>query len=203
MLVLGINTTGSFSQIALVNQDKVFDEKSWKAENNESEFLLPMIQELLGKNKWEDINKIFVINGPGPFTALRVAIAVANAIAYGLNIPIIGISAMDYWKQLFDGEFVLNAGQNRVYYNGEVLEFDKFLNSIGKGIKLSGYLKGDQMEILHNKGIKWTGEENLATFGNVILKLIQGDFKGMREKEIVEPLYFFTPVITKSTKSYK
>ncbi|MEA2088424.1 MAG: tRNA (adenosine(37)-N6)-threonylcarbamoyltransferase complex dimerization subunit type 1 TsaB [Patescibacteria group bacterium] len=58
-----------------------------------SDSLLILIDRLFKKEKItaDKLKKIFVIKGPGPFTAVRIAIATANALAYGLKIPVIGV----------------------------------------------------------------------------------------------------------------
>ena len=43
------------------------------------------------KIKLADIDAIAVYQGPGSYTGLRVGISVANAMAWALNIPVVGI----------------------------------------------------------------------------------------------------------------
>lgn len=65
--------------------------KKIKKENLKgSEILLPVIKEILEKNSLaiEKIDKIFVKQGPGSFTGLRVGLSVANTLSHFLKIPI-------------------------------------------------------------------------------------------------------------------
>lgn len=59
---------------------------------HKAQAVLPMINDLLKKDSLElaDINEIEVNTGPGSFTGLRVGIAVANALAFALKIPVNG-----------------------------------------------------------------------------------------------------------------
>jgi tRNA threonylcarbamoyl adenosine modification protein YeaZ len=59
--------------------------------------LLPIIDEgLRGNNlNLKDINKIFVINGPGSFTGIRVGVTVAKTIAWALKKEIIPLSSLE------------------------------------------------------------------------------------------------------------
>ena len=59
----------------------------------QSEKLLLTFDKLLSKNKvkLKDLKAIFVNVGPGSFTGLRVGIDSANALAFSLNIPLVGI----------------------------------------------------------------------------------------------------------------
>ena len=59
----------------------------------QSEKLLSTIDGLLRSQKMSlrRITGIAVISGPGGFTSLRVGITTANALAYGLGLPIVGL----------------------------------------------------------------------------------------------------------------
>jgi len=43
-----------------------------------------------------------VYKGPGSFTGLRIGISVANALAYGLNVPIVSTTGKDWQLQGID-----------------------------------------------------------------------------------------------------
>ena len=57
-----------------------------------SQLLLPLINELLRKNHLvvTDLSEIKVSCGPGSYTGLRVGIAIAQAMAFLLEIPLNG-----------------------------------------------------------------------------------------------------------------
>jgi tRNA threonylcarbamoyladenosine biosynthesis protein TsaB len=55
----------------------------------------------------QQIQGIVIFEGPGSFTGLRIGLSVANALAYGLNAPIVATQG-DEWievgiKQLLNG----------------------------------------------------------------------------------------------------
>lgn len=195
MIILGLNTATNISQIALVQNSEILAEDSWKSEQNEAETLLPNIKKLLKKAKidWSDVGRIAVIKGPGPFTALRISIAVANSLAYGLNLPIWGIPVQDYWKYRRNGRFVLQAGLNRVFYNDKLVDFED-LEVEGE---ITGHLKPIQIEKLIEKGVEFINEEDLPALGEF---LAQAEYK---DEKLVKPEYFAPPNITKSHKKYK
>ena len=58
--------------------------------SNKTQIILPMIDRILKKHllKPEDLSAIEVNPGPGSFTGLRVGLAIANALAFVLKIPI-------------------------------------------------------------------------------------------------------------------
>lgn len=57
-----------------------------------SQVLLSLIRQILDEAgiDMHQINDLKVATGPGSFTGLRVGVAVANALAYSLNIPVNG-----------------------------------------------------------------------------------------------------------------
>lgn len=102
-MILGINTGSEKNSIALFWPEKISKQVCWAsyhasprlrvASHAQSRELLPKIDKLLKKNRIKlfDLNVIAVYQGPGSFTGLRVGISVANALAWGLDIPVVGI----------------------------------------------------------------------------------------------------------------
>lgn len=56
-----------------------------------SQVLLPMIVKILKKNEvdFSDLKAVEVNPGPGSFTGTRVGVAIANALGYALDIPVL------------------------------------------------------------------------------------------------------------------
>ena len=88
------------------------------------EYLTLFIQEVLDKcgKTLKDLNAISVSIGPGSYTGLRIGLAVAKGLCYGLNIPIISIETLDSLleiaKQKYSNETlcaVLDARRMEVY----------------------------------------------------------------------------------------
>lgn len=55
--------------------------------------LLNLVEQLLHREKIElnELTGVVVASGPGPFSALRAAASIANAMGYALDIPVAGI----------------------------------------------------------------------------------------------------------------
>ncbi len=90
-MYLFLSTTGLDSIIALIGDDyKITAQKLWQSNNDQSEKLLSCIEWLLSQQGIlkSQLRGIFVDNGPGSYTGLRVGVASANALAFALNIPI-------------------------------------------------------------------------------------------------------------------
>ena len=100
--VLAIRTEGSKAELHLLDKDgSAEDSEIWQAGRELSVQILVKIQGLLKRNKvdFKNLAGIIVFKGPGSFTSLRIGISVANAMAYSLNIPIVGTSGNDWLRQ--------------------------------------------------------------------------------------------------------
>lgn len=102
---------------------KIFQEKL-EVEFHESEKLLLLIDKVLQKAgiALEDLKKIAVVAGPGSFTSVRIGIAVANALALSLKIPVVSFRT-DEFKNIKDlisqAEKKKGAEQARPFYGAE------------------------------------------------------------------------------------
>jgi tRNA A37 threonylcarbamoyladenosine modification protein TsaB len=86
-------------EIILAEKHDKFKIKKISGRFNQSEKLLPAIDLLLKNNKANGkLKGIGVVTGPGGFTSVRIGVAVANALAYSLKLPVVGIK-----KNQFDG----------------------------------------------------------------------------------------------------
>ena len=104
-MILYINTTGAEKvALALGKAGKLIAKREFKAKYQQSEKLLPAIDLLLQTAgvKLKDVKSIVVVTGPGPFTATRIGVTVANALAYALKMNIVGVKASEFggWKEL-------------------------------------------------------------------------------------------------------
>lgn len=75
--------------VRLMIDDQTF-EKEKKVEARSAQLVLPLIEELLSENSLtpQDLDEVEVNEGPGSFTGVRVGVSIANAIAFGLGIPV-------------------------------------------------------------------------------------------------------------------
>jgi tRNA A37 threonylcarbamoyladenosine modification protein TsaB len=69
-------------------RDKTRVTHIFQTDHNLSEKLIPEIKKFLQKQKVKlnQIKKIEVMAGPGPFSRIRTAVATANALAYALQL---------------------------------------------------------------------------------------------------------------------
>jgi tRNA threonylcarbamoyladenosine biosynthesis protein TsaB len=111
MIILALRTDKPEAEIYLLENNKELSHTKWHAHLQLAETLNSKIKEILNKSSisYKDIEGIVIFEGPGSFTGLRIGSAVANALAYSQNIPIVSKSG-DNW--LKDAANSLLAGQN-------------------------------------------------------------------------------------------
>jgi tRNA threonylcarbamoyl adenosine modification protein YeaZ len=101
-MILVINTADLEKVfIGLIKNNKLIDRVVLSAKFRQSEKLLPAIDRIMKRLglKIGNLKAIVVVDGPGPFTALRVGISVGNTLAWALNIPVFGIHKDEFVNQ--------------------------------------------------------------------------------------------------------
>jgi len=94
MKILAIETSGEVAGVALLNDGEIVAERSFTARMTLNQRLAPEIVELLGGPVADaGLRAIAVGIGPGSFTGVRMGVAVAKALAHGLELPLAGVSA--------------------------------------------------------------------------------------------------------------
>jgi tRNA threonylcarbamoyladenosine biosynthesis protein TsaB len=98
MLILTLRTDKPEAEIGIYNGLIKNDYYTWPAHRQLAETIHKKLRDILAKNHIQlyDLEAIAVYRGPGSFTGLRIGISVANALADGLKIPIVG-SGGDVW----------------------------------------------------------------------------------------------------------
>jgi tRNA threonylcarbamoyladenosine biosynthesis protein TsaB len=95
MRILALETSTEFCSVALW-QDGLLSDRFEQAGQRHSKILLPMVDEVLriGGVKLSRLDGIAFGAGPGSFTGVRIACGVAQGLALGANLPVIGISTL-------------------------------------------------------------------------------------------------------------
>ena len=93
--ILAFETSTELCSAALWLEGEI-DSREVMAGVRNSELLLPMIDELLASHglKAAELDCIAFGAGPGSFTGLRIACGVAQGIAFGINVPVVGVSTL-------------------------------------------------------------------------------------------------------------
>jgi len=97
MRVLGIETSAAHrGSVALVEAGRLVREASHTEPNTHAEKTLPLVEQVLAETGWtrSSLDRVAVGIGPGSFTGLRVGMALAQGIALGLGIPVVGVGSL-------------------------------------------------------------------------------------------------------------
>lgn len=98
MLVLAVDTTSAHGSMALLDADALRGVLAFRtAHPRHAESLLPSMDYLLAQVGVElhDVEGFAVAVGPGSFTGLRIGIAAVEGLAYSLERPVVGVSALE------------------------------------------------------------------------------------------------------------
>ena len=132
MISLFLDSSDKKVIVALLSGGKLIDSIIEENDNQLSEKFLPMIERIIAKNQLQidNIDAIYVINGPGSFTGVRVDVTTAKVMAWGLKKRIIPISELALLATtLTNKKYIvpyIDARRNAVYAG----IYDKNLNSV-------------------------------------------------------------------------
>lgn len=95
MNILAIECTHAALSVAVMNAGVVTEVGSadWK---KAAETLVPLIERVMTESalNLKQLDCIAISSGPGSFTALRIGMAIAKGVAYGLGIPLVPVPTM-------------------------------------------------------------------------------------------------------------
>jgi len=95
-LILNIDTSTESASIALAHNEQLISLSRNNQQKDHAGWIQEAIQSLLtdAGYRLNQLNAIAVTNGPGSYTGLRVGLATAKGLCYGLNIPLITIGTL-------------------------------------------------------------------------------------------------------------
>ncbi len=98
MLILTIRTDKPEAELGLFDNARQLAGISWQAHRQLGETIHRKIAELLESQHKTllDLGGVVVFQGPGSFTGLRIGLSVANALADGYSLPIVGTMDGDW-----------------------------------------------------------------------------------------------------------
>lgn len=122
MKILAIDSTAIVASVALCDDEKLIALYTVNNGNTHSETLLPMVESILKEANLSpsDIGLFAVSNGPGSFTGVRIGCATIKGLAFGRNVPCVGVSTLEALAYNMKGTTglicpVMNARRNQVY----------------------------------------------------------------------------------------
>lgn len=126
MKLLALDTSTEFLSLALQLDDRILTHHQ-HAGATASQLILPQIQALLGSGEMSlyDLDGIAFGAGPGAFTGVRIACGVAQGLAFGANLPVLGVNTLMALAQASGQHKViacLDARMGEIYHAAFVFE---------------------------------------------------------------------------------
>jgi tRNA threonylcarbamoyladenosine biosynthesis protein TsaB len=120
MKFAAIETATEWCSVALWCEGEIVSLER-RAGNRQGEFVLPMLAALFGRARigMQDLGGIAFGAGPGAFTGLRIACGVAQGLALGRGLPLLGVSTLEATAEESGADRVLvalDARMHEVYY---------------------------------------------------------------------------------------
>jgi len=106
MTTLCIDTATEFGTVVVARDDGTFTSARWRSQGRHGENLFGHIESALadaGIGR-DALSLIGVDIGPGRFTSLRVGLGTAKGLAFGLGLPIVGVSSLAVLARAIGGD---------------------------------------------------------------------------------------------------
>ncbi len=191
MKILAIDTATKVASVAVLEDKNVLAEKSILSNQNHSEVLLNLIQEVLVNANLtiKDIDEYAISNGPGSFTGLRVSAATTKAFAYKENANIYEVCTLDSLaynalsevsdinkaiivpiidarrKQVYYGIYELENNNLNLVSEYDCIDFVDVIKELSNFKNTDVYFVGDGVEIFKDEilqnGYKILSDENV------------------------------------------
>ena len=122
MLILAFETSAKAASVALHDDAKLLAESYQNTGLTHSQTLMVMAEDMLKQCGYtaKDVTHVAVAAGPGSFTGVRIGVAAAKGLAWGLQVPCCGVSTLEAMAKnmgIYAGIVcaVMDARRNQVY----------------------------------------------------------------------------------------
>jgi len=197
-MILGMDTSGKYLNLALIDNDKTTDYIHEECFKHQSERILPEIDNLLKRNNLshDDIEAFVLTRGPGSYTGVRIAMTLAKVWASVKKLPVYTVSSL----QLYAG----NKEMTAVYLDARAHRGYTGFYNLGYAVEEdSVYTEEDFREFTADKP-DWEVISDTEEFGNNITEDICLNFLKLKKYwEKVENVDALVPVYLKDALEYK
>ncbi|MBR0385885.1 MAG: tRNA (adenosine(37)-N6)-threonylcarbamoyltransferase complex dimerization subunit type 1 TsaB [Erysipelotrichaceae bacterium] len=195
MYAVGLDTAQKFLLIALMKDGSLVDSVQTDCPKQQSEMLLPVLDELLKKHSLEamDIDEWVITRGPGSYTGIRIAMTLVKVLGSLAGRKVYTLSTLQLYAGLKDCYVIMDARASRVYAG-------RYRN--GSPMMADTVYKNEQMAEIIESGETVCGDLHLFGREDVYDDLAQ-HFADLREQwQPVENIDLLTPVYLKSSAEY-
>ncbi len=97
MKILAFDSVAKVASCAVADGERILASYSIDNGLTQSELLMPMAENIMKSlgMSFDDIELLACTTGPGSFTGVRIGVALIKGIAFGRDIPCVGVSALD------------------------------------------------------------------------------------------------------------
>ena len=105
MYTLAFDSAAKIASVAVMADEKIIASFSIDNGLTQSELLLPMAEDMLKSLglTFGDIGLLATSVGPGSFTGVRIGVSLVKGLAFGRNIPCVGVSTLDGLAENLNG----------------------------------------------------------------------------------------------------
>ena len=105
MKILAFDGTAKAASVAVADDNRVLSCYTVDNGLTQSELLLPMAEDMLRalKLSFADIELMATSVGPGSFTGVRIGVSLIKGLAFGRNIPCVGVSTLEALAENLNG----------------------------------------------------------------------------------------------------
>ncbi|MBD2823783.1 tRNA (adenosine(37)-N6)-threonylcarbamoyltransferase complex dimerization subunit type 1 TsaB [Xenorhabdus szentirmaii] len=156
--ILAIDTATEACSVALWNNGVV--ETQFEISPREhTQRILPMVQDVLSKSHitLQELDALAFGQGPGSFTGVRIGIGIAQGLALGAELPVLGVSSL---KTMAQGAFRLKGATN------VLVAIDARMGEVYWG------------KYTHNSRNEWEGDETEAVLKPEQVRTIMNSLSG-------------------------
>ena len=199
MNFLSIDCSSEIGSLFIKFENKTFS-KVLQSDKSINDLLVKHILDFIIKNhlKFEDLDQIFVNQGPGSFSGLRSSLAIAKGISLSKNIKLYGYDTFIWACAKFYNKNNLIISLIKIREKYFIQKFDKKLNVLLEAKEIS------VKEIIENyynefkvipKNISKQFDEKILKLKNLIIvdlnhkELEFLHLQGLLNKDLIKPLY--------------
>ena len=199
MNFLSIDCSTGTGSLFIKVKNKTFS-KVLQSDKFINDLLVKHILDFIIKNhlKFEDLDQIFVNQGPGSFSRLRTSLAIAKGISISRNIKLYGYNTFIWACAKFYNKNNLIISLIKIREKYFIQKFDKKLNVLleAKEISVKEIIENyyNEFKVIHKNISKQFDEKILKLKNLIIVDLNHKELEflhlqGLLNKDLIKPLY--------------